>query len=92
MSQANTITMYSSSLCPFCRRALALFRHKGVTDIEIIDVDFKPKQRQEMIQLTGKTSVPQIWIGETYVGGCDDLYALEQQQQLDTLLTSIAKS
>ncbi len=79
--------VYSSSWCPFCHRALALLAKKGVT-VEVISVDGKPDVRQAMAEKAGKTSVPQIWIGTTHVGGCDDLYALEASGELDTLLNA----
>lgn len=81
------ITVYSSDWCPFCTRAKMLLDQKGVTYQEI-KVDHQPSQRAEMTKLSGRTSVPQIFIGKTHVGGCDDLYALERQGQLDTLLSN----
>lgn len=77
--------IYSSDWCPFCARAKMLLDHKGVT-YEEINVDNKPKIRAEMTNLSGRTSVPQIFIGKTHVGGCDDLFALERQGKLDELL------
>ena len=79
------VTIYSSDYCPYCMRAKQLLRNKGV-DFHEICVDGEPKLRAEMTQKTGRTSVPQIWIGETHVGGCDDLYALERAGRLDPLL------
>lgn len=79
--------IYSSDLCPFCYRAKALLDQKKVQYQEI-KVDGKPSVRAEMIQKAGRTSVPQIFIGETHVGGCDDLFALEYQGKLDALLTN----
>ncbi len=80
------ITVYSSDWCPFCTRAKMLLDQKGVAYQEI-KVDNQPSKRAEMTKLSGRTSVPQIFIGNTHVGGCDDLYALERQGQLDTLLS-----
>ncbi|SFG98438.1 glutaredoxin 3 [Neptunomonas qingdaonensis] len=80
------ITVYSSDWCPFCTRAKMLLDQKDVTYQEI-KVDNQPSKRAEMTKLSGRTSVPQIFIGNTHVGGCDDLYALERQGQLDTLLS-----
>lgn len=79
------VVVYSSSWCPYCQRALGLLAQKGAP-VEVISVDGKPGVRQAMAEKAGRTSVPQIWIGDTYVGGCDDLYALESQGELDTLL------
>ena len=79
------VVVYSSSWCPFCQRALGLLARKGAP-VEVISVDGKPDVRQAMTEKAGRTSVPQIWIGDTHVGGCDDLYALEAQGELDALL------
>ena len=80
------VLMYATAVCPFCVRAKQLLRHKGVNGIEKIRVDLDPERRAEMMQRTGKRTVPQIYIGETYVGGCDELYALDHAGQLDPLL------
>ena len=82
------ILMYATAVCPFCIRAEQLLRRKGVADVEKIRVDLAPERRAEMMQRTGQRTVPQIYIGDTYVGGCDELYALERAGQLDHLLTS----
>ncbi|MCY1296163.1 Glutaredoxin 3 [compost metagenome] len=79
------VVIYSSDWCPYCIRAKQLLTHKGI-DFEEIRVDGKPQLRAEMASKAGRTSVPQIWIGSTHVGGCDDLYALERAGQLDALL------
>ncbi len=80
------VVMYSSMFCPFCHRAKALLKQKGVNFKEI-SVDMKPSVRAEMRQKAGGVnSVPQIWIGDTHVGGSDDLYALEARGGLDPLL------
>lgn len=79
------ILMYSSRLCPFCFRAKSLLQQKGATFKEIL-VDGHPEVRQEMIQKSGRHSVPQIWIGELHAGGCDDLLALDRSGELDKLL------
>lgn len=81
------VIMYSTGFCPYCVRARMLLERKGVTFTEI-RVDLQPQQRAEMIQRSGRTSVPQIFIGEFHVGGCDDMYALENQGKLDPLLTA----
>ncbi|MBU2412170.1 MAG: glutaredoxin 3 [Gammaproteobacteria bacterium] len=80
-----TVTIYSSDYCPFCVRAKQLLTAKGVAFNEI-RVDGERELRQEMMEKSGRHTVPQIWIGEQHVGGCDDLYALEREQKLDTLL------
>lgn len=79
------ITIYSNGWCPFCRRAKMLLEHKNAEYTEI-DVERQPGARQEMIERTRRTSVPQIFIGDYHVGGCDDLFALEHQDKLDGLL------
>lgn len=80
------VTIYSSDYCPFCHRAKALLRSKGVNDFEEIVVDGKPDLRAHMTSLTGRTSVPQIFIGGQHVGGCDDLHALDARGGLDPML------
>jgi len=79
------VVVYSSDYCPYCFRAKQLLENKGVA-FEEIKVDGKPELRTEMTQKARRTSVPQIWIGDTHVGGCDDLYALERAGKLDALL------
>lgn len=80
-----SVVIYSSDWCPYCIRAKQLLTHKGVVFNEI-KVDGKPELRAEMTRKARQTSVPQIWIGDTHVGGCDDLYALERAGKLDALL------
>lgn len=80
------ITVYTAMLCPFCSRAKRLLRDKGAA-FEEIDVTARPKLRAAMRERAGgRNTVPQIWIGETHVGGCDDLFALEAAGRLDPLL------
>ncbi len=79
------VVIYSSDYCPYCMRAKQLLQNKGVTFNEI-KVDGEPALRAEMTRKAGRTSVPQIWIGSTHVGGCDDLHALERAGKLDALL------
>jgi glutaredoxin 3 len=84
MAQAKVV-MYATGWCPYCSRARELLKKKGV-DLEEIDVDARPEARAEMMARTGRRTVPQIFIGSTHVGGCDDLHALEARGGLDTLL------
>ena len=81
------VLMYSTAVCPFCVRAEQLLMRKGVDSIEKIRVDLDPERRQEMMTRTGRRTVPQIYIGDTYVGGYDDLAALDHARGLDKLLT-----
>lgn len=78
--------MYATAVCPYCVRAEALLKRKGVTEIEKIRIDLDPQQRDEMMRLTGRRTVPQIFIGDYHVGGCDDLHALDHEGRLDPLL------
>jgi glutaredoxin 3 len=82
------ILMYSTAVCPYCIRAEQLLRRKGVTEIEKIHIDRAPDRGEEMIALTERRTVPQIFIGDTHVGGCDDLHELDRQGKLDRLLTA----
>jgi len=82
------VLMYSTGVCPFCVRAEQLLARKGVTEIEKVRVDLQPERRDEMMEKTGRRTVPQIYIGTTYVGGCDELYELERQGKLDSLLAA----
>lgn len=79
------VTIYTSSLCPYCHMAKELLRTKCVT-YEEVDVTGKPDLRAEMCAKAGRHTVPQIWIGDHHVGGCDDLMCLERQGKLDSLL------
>ena len=80
------VLMYLTATCPYCISAERLLAQKGVQDIERIRVDLEPARKAEMMQRSGRRTVPQIWIGTRHVGGCDDLYALERKGELDTLL------
>jgi len=82
------IRMYSTAVCPFCVRAELLLKAKGITEIEKIRVDLDPRQREEMMQKTGRRTVPQIYIGDAHVGGFDELAALEHAGKLDSLLVA----
>jgi len=80
------VLMYSTAVCPFCIRAEALLKARGVTEIEKIRIDLDSSRREEMMARTGRRTVPQIYIGETHVGGYDDLSALDRQGKLLPLL------
>jgi len=80
------IRMYATGGCPYCMRAEQLLRAKGVSEIEKFRVDLDPPLRDEMIARTGRRTVPQIFIGETHVGGFDDIAELDRQGELDSLL------
>ena len=81
------VKMYSTQVCPYCQHAKALLKERGVEAIEDIRVDLDPAQRTKMLELTGgRRTVPQIFIGATYVGGCDDLVELDRQGGLVPLL------
>ena len=80
------VTMYTTAVCPFCVRAKQLLKAKGVEAINEIRVDLDPAQRDAMMSLTGRRTVPQIFVGDTHVGGCDDLEALLSAGKLDVLL------
>ena len=80
------VKMYTTLICPFCIRAKMLLKRRGVDEIQEIRVDLNPAERDAMIQMTGRRTVPQIFIGDTHVGGCDDLVALDQQGRLEPLL------
>ncbi len=80
------VIMYSTAVCPYCQMAERLLRAKGVTEIGKIRVDLEPEKRAEMMEKTGRRTVPQIFIGETHVGGYDDLAALDRAGGLDELL------
>jgi glutaredoxin 3 len=80
------VKMYTTLVCPFCIRAKALLKQRGVEQIEEIRVDLDPAERQAMMARTGRRTVPQIFIGDTHVGGCDDLVALDQRGGLLPLL------
>ena len=82
----NHVLMYTTQVCPYCVRAKALLQQRGVSQIEEVRVDVEPQQRERMMERTGRRTVPQIFIGETHVGGCDDLIALDQRGGLLPLL------
>lgn len=80
------VLMYTTAVCPFCIRAKQLLKARGVEQIEEVRVDLDPERRDEMMQKTQRRTVPQIFIGTTHVGGCDDLYALDAAGGLKPLL------
>ena len=82
------VLMYSTGVCPFCVMAERLLRSKGVAEIEKIRVDLEPARRVEMVERTGRRTVPQIYVGERHVGGYDDLAALDRAGGLDPLLSA----
>ncbi|WP_326538875.1 glutaredoxin 3 [Pseudorhodoferax sp.] len=80
------VRMYTTAVCPYCIRAKQVLKAKGVAQIEEIRVDTDPGERQKMMELTGRRTVPQIFVGDTHVGGCDDLIALDGRGGLVPLL------
>jgi len=80
------VKMYTTAVCPYCIRAKQLLKARGVEHIEEIRIDIDPSQREQMMRSTGRRTVPQIFIGNTHVGGCDDLVALDGQGGLLPLL------
>ena len=82
------VKMYTTAVCPYCVRAKSLLKQRGVEQIEEIRIDTDPAQRAHMMEITGRRTVPQIFIGDTHVGGCDDLMALDASGGLQPLLAS----
>ena len=78
--------MYCTAACPFCRTAERLLERKGLGEVERVRVDLEPERRAEMMQRSGRRTVPQIWIGERHVGGSEELHVLERSGELDRLL------
>lgn len=83
------VKMYTTAVCPFCIQAKRILQSRGVAQIEEIRVDVQPQERMKMIEVTGRRTVPQIFIGETHVGGCDDLMALDSRGGLLPLLNAV---
>ncbi len=83
------VKMYTTAVCPFCIRAKRVLNARGVDSIEEIRVDLQPEERIAMVERTGRRTVPQIFIGTTHVGGCDDLMALDAQGELLPLLNAV---
>jgi glutaredoxin 3 len=84
------VKMYTTAVCPYCIRAKQILKSKGVDQIEEIRVDMEPEERARMMEITGRRTVPQIFIGDTHVGGCDDLVALDGRGGLVPLLNGAA--
>jgi glutaredoxin 3 len=82
------VKMYTTAVCPYCIRAKQILKSKGVEQIEEIRIDMQPEERAKMMEITGRRTVPQIFIGDTHVGGCDDLMALDRRGGLDPLLVA----
>ena len=82
------VKMYTTAVCPYCTRAKQILKSKGVEEIEEVRIDFDTAARNHMMEITGRRTVPQIFIGETHVGGCDDLMALDANGGLLPLLQS----
>jgi glutaredoxin 3 len=88
MSAQPRVLMYSTGACPYCVRAEKLLLARGVVEIDKVRVDLDPARREEMMEKTARRTVPQIFIGDTHVGGCDDLIALDQAGKLLPLLSA----
>lgn len=84
------VKMYTTAVCPYCIRAKQILKSKGVEQIEEIRIDMQPEERMKMMEITGRRTVPQIFIGDTHVGGCDDLVALDGRGGLVPLLNGAA--
>ena len=82
----NAVRMYTTQVCPYCIQAKALLKQRGVEQIDEVRIDLDPQQRSQMMALTGRRTVPQIFVGQTHVGGCDDLVALDRRGGLAPLL------
>ncbi len=81
-----SVQMYTTQSCPYCSRAKMLLKQRGVEQLDEVRIDENPAERAVMIERTGRRTVPQIFIGQTHVGGCDDLVALDQRGELVPLL------
>jgi glutaredoxin 3 len=82
------VKMYTTAVCPYCIRAKQILKSKGVEKIEEVRIDMEPEERAKMMEITGRRTVPQIFIGDTHVGGCDDLVALDGRGGLMPLLNA----
>ena len=81
-----TVKMYTTAVCPYCIRAKQILKARGVEQIDEIRIDMQPDERARMMEITGRRTVPQIFIGDTHVGGCDELVALDRRGELEPLL------
>ena len=88
VAAVSAVRMYTTLICPFCLRAKALLKQRGVVQIDEVRIDLDPVERDRMIELTGRRTVPQIFIGQTHVGGCDELIALDRSGGLAPLLAA----
>jgi glutaredoxin 3 len=88
MMAMQVVKMFTTAVCPYCIRAKQVLKAKGVAQIEEVRIDLDPAQRDEMMKITGRRTVPQIFIGDTHVGGCDDLIALDGKGGLVPLLNA----
>jgi glutaredoxin 3 len=84
-----SVKMYTTAVCPYCIRAKQILKAKGVETIDEIRVDMQPQERLKMMEITGRRTVPQIFIGDTHVGGCDELIALDSRGGLVALLNGV---
>jgi glutaredoxin 3 len=84
------VKMYTTAVCPYCIQAKALLKRRGVEQLEEVRIDLVPGEREHMMQITGRRTVPQIFVGDTHVGGCDDLMALDARGGLVPLLEGSA--
>ena len=84
------VKMYTTAICPYCIQAKALLKRRGVEQLEEVRIDLVPGEREHMMQITGRRTVPQIFVGDTHVGGCDDLMALDARGGLVPLLEGSA--
>lgn len=83
-----TVKMYTTAVCPYCTQAKQILKSRGVAQIDEVRVDMNPDERMKMMEMTGRRTVPQIFIGDTHVGGCDDLVALDSRGGLMPLLNA----
>ena len=84
-----SVKMYTTAYCPYCIQAKQILKAKGVAAIDEVRVDTQPQERMKMMEITGRRTVPQIFIGDTHVGGCDDLIALDSRGGLEPLLNGV---
>lgn len=90
MVSMSRVRMYTTKVCPYCVRAKALLKQRGVAEVEEVRIDLDPAERHRMVEITGRRTVPQIFIGDTHVGGCEDLIELDRRGALAPLLQAAA--